>query len=398
MSVAVVPDPIVFLPGRGEALDRADRVDPARYALTRNYLNGDATRLSPYVTHGVITVPELIARIHARSALGWDDKLAFEFGWREYFHHVWARLGEDIWCEPHPPPSRDEQGYAHDVPDDIRTATTGVAIIDQQVRDLYRTGYLHNHARMWIASYVVHIRKVSWAAGARWMYAHLLDGDIASNTLSWQWVAGTWTGKPYLFNADNVARYARGAPGTDCSGSVIDTTYEALDAMARSSKSVASRSAAPRNAQAAAEPELMCAPPAPPGGSPSQIAPNAVWVMHPWSLHLPDDRAAVGVINTDFHARYPWSPLRWQFVMPVMQSRCQTVLVGSTDQLAAALCKPLGAQPWAAINTLNPGYIDLLARVAPNALMAPRAYANPTLLKRSFTSFWNSVRRDEFPV
>ena len=82
---------------------------------------------------------------------------------------------------------------------------------DAWVAELKHTGYLHNHARMWLASYVVHLRKVHWRAGADWLYAHLLDGDLASNHLSWQWVAGTGSHKPYLFNAENVARIAHSA-------------------------------------------------------------------------------------------------------------------------------------------------------------------------------------------
>ena len=81
--------------------------------------------------------------------------------------------------------------YAPELPADIRQACTGVPVIDQAVRMLYATGYVHNHARMWLASYVVHLRKVHWRAGADWLVAHLLDGDLARNHLSWRWVAGT---------------------------------------------------------------------------------------------------------------------------------------------------------------------------------------------------------------
>ncbi len=378
--------PVSFVSTRAEALERATRVDPARYARTRNFLSGDVTRLSPYITHGVISIPELLESIHARRALSWEDKLAFEFGWREYFHHVWDRLGEGIWREQHAPPATT---YSDVLPKDIRTASTGVAIIDQQVHELYATGYLHNHARMWIASYVLHIRKVSWQAGAKWMYSHLLDGDLASNTLSWQWVAGTWTGKPFLFNAENVERYA---PGVDCTGSVIHTTYETLDAMARSNKVVVSPK--PLFVDPIVEPECFSAPPLRYVKTPRDAASEPVWLMHPWSLHLTDERAAIGIINTDFHALYPWSLVRWQFVMEAMQSRCTQVLVGTTDELAAMLA----SKQLEAINTLNPLYSDLIQSVVPDAQPAPRAFANPTMLKRSFTSFWNQVRREEFPV
>lgn len=377
---------ISFVSTRTEALERATRVDPARYARTRNFLRGDVTRLSPYITHGLISIPELLESIHVRRALSWDDKLAFEFGWREYFHHVWERLGEAIWREQHAPPA---SRYADVLPEDIRTASTGLTIIDQQVRELYATGYLHNHARMWIASYVVHIRKVSWQAGATWMYSHLLDGDLASNTLSWQWVAGTWTGKPYLFNADNVERYA---PSVDCRGSAIDASYEVLDAMARSDK--AAWSPKPLFVDPVIEPETNVAPPSRYIEGPHDAAQEPVWLLHPWSLHLPDERAAIGIINTDFHALYPWSLMRWQFVMTAMQPRCANILVGTTDELKAALA----GRKLEAINTLNPFYDKLIQRAASNAQPAPRAFANPTMLKRSFTSFWNQVRREEFPV
>ena len=378
--------PTSFVSTRAEALARAASIDPARYARTRNFLSGDVTQLSPYITHSLISIPELLESIHARHALSWDDKLAFEFGWREYFHHVWERLGDDIWRETHAPPAA---RYSDVLPEDICTASTGVAIIDQQVRELYATGYLHNHARMWIASYVVHLRKVSWQAGAKWMYAHLLDGDIASNTLSWQWVAGTWTGKPYLFNAENVERYA---PGVNCRGSVIDASYEVLDAMARSDNAAWS----PKSlfVDQITEPERFSAPQPPHADATRVAAPEPAWLMHPWALHSPDERAAIGIINTDFHTLYPWSLMRWQFVMEAMRSRCANVLVGTTDELTDALA----GRQFEAINTLNPFYNQLIKHVAPNAQPAPRAFANPTMLKRSFTSFWNQVRREKFPA
>ena len=125
----------------------------------------------------------------------------------EYFRHVWKHRGAGILSLLHEGPLP-EHAYSSELPVDIRKARTGVPAIDEAVRTLYATGTLHNHARMWLASYVVHLRKVHWRAGADWLYGHLLDGDLASNHLRWQWVAGTGSRKPYLFNADNVARYA----------------------------------------------------------------------------------------------------------------------------------------------------------------------------------------------
>jgi deoxyribodipyrimidine photo-lyase len=380
----------LFPPSRAEAVARAVATDPQRYARTRNYLNGSVSRLSPYLTHGLIDTKTVIQLIAAKHPLDWNNKFVFELGWREYFSHVWSHLGETIWNPQHPTPA---SHYAETIPGDIAQANTGVAIIDQQVATLYRTGYLHNHARMWIASYVVHIRKVSWQAGARWMYPHLLDGDFASNTLSWQWVAGTWTGKPYLFNAENVARYA---PGVDCEGSSIDQSYEALDELARSDRTMK-----PINRQSnhgIQKPDLFgLPPPALIQNTPTAAVPRSEtvrWLKHPWSLHLPDDEAAIGVINTDFHRVYPWCAARWKFVLEAMHARCGSVLIGTTDELA----DKFSGMSLSALETMNPHYDILLKRIGTNRVPITRAFANPNMLKRSFTSFWNQVNREAFPL
>ena len=75
-------------------------------------------------------------------------------------------------------------------------------------RELIETGYLHNHARMWYASIWIHTLKLPWTLGAAFFLTHLLDGDPASNTLSWRWVAGLHTpGKTYLARPDNIRKY-----------------------------------------------------------------------------------------------------------------------------------------------------------------------------------------------
>ncbi len=194
-------------PSREAALARIANVQPAAYARTRNHLEGAVTGLSPYLTHGLVTPREVLAGVLAREPLRVDHKLVYELGWREFFRHAWSHAKDGILESLHPGPLPDT-AYQATLPADIREACTGVPAIDLAVRPLYATGTLHNHARMWLASYVVHLRRVHWRAGADWMVAHLLDGDLGSNHLSWQWVAGTGSHKPYLFNADNVARFA----------------------------------------------------------------------------------------------------------------------------------------------------------------------------------------------
>ncbi|MFM8739639.1 MAG: FAD-binding domain-containing protein [Cytophagales bacterium] len=93
------------------------------------------------------------------------------------------------------------------MPAAIATAETGIAAVDKSIKEFYETGYLHNHVRMYVASITCNIGKAHWSAPAKWMYYHLLDGDLASNTCSWQWVAGAFSSKKYYCNQENINRY-----------------------------------------------------------------------------------------------------------------------------------------------------------------------------------------------
>ena len=307
-------------PKRHAAMARIAGIRPVAYARTRNHLDGAVTGLSPYLTHGLVTLREVLAEVVRHQRLDVRHKFAFELGWREFFRHVWARHGDGILWSLHPGPRPDES-YDPVLPDDIWQGRTGVPAIDEAVRTLYATGTLHNHARMWLASYVVHLRHVHWRAGADWMVAHLLDGDLASNHLSWQWVAGTGSHKPYLFNADNVAKFAPSRWHSP--GSTIDRSYEALDAIARGPHPVASEP----DGVAIDEPPLLVEPPADLGlQSPEvaeQVADREVWLVHPWALRappagLPEDVVIIGVYSREYHRARPWTETRWRWVDEAM--------------------------------------------------------------------------------
>jgi deoxyribodipyrimidine photo-lyase len=206
------------LGGRQEALKRLDAINPRQYARTRNYLDGAVTRLSPYIRHGVVSLAEVRDRVLAKVRKTDDaEKLLSELGWRDYFQRKYDAIGDGIWQDHESYKTGFDAGdYADEVPDDIRDGETGLACIDAFSRDLHETGYLHNHARMYTAAYVVHWRRVKWQAGAGWFLEHLLDGDPASNNLSWQWVASTFSHKPYIFNRENLEKYTGGQYCRDC--------------------------------------------------------------------------------------------------------------------------------------------------------------------------------------
>lgn len=330
--------PMRHPPTMATARARIAAVRPAAYARTRNAIDGAVSSLSPYITHGLVSLADVLSGVAARHALPVGHKFVYELGWRAFFRHVWQHRGPGIFCSLHEGPLPDA-AYATALPDDIRLGCTGVPVIDESVKTLYATGMLHNHARMWLASYVVHLRKVHWRCAADWLYGHLLDGDLASNHLSWQWVAGTGSHKPYLFNAENVARYA--PAHWHSPGSVIDTTYEALDRMARRPAAAVSA-----NACAASDPQpvLTGTPPADSGAvqpDPLQVAGKDVWLVHPWSLcdlpDLPPGTLVLGVLVCDFHQAWPWSERRWRFVVSRMNELTPHLWHGDAAAIGAAL-------------------------------------------------------------
>ena len=224
-----------FPPGRRAALERLRAINPARYSRSRNFLSGAVTRLSPYIRHGILELAEVRDAVIARGLPTKDvEKLIQELAWRDYYRRVYGTIGTRIWDDIEPyKTGLPASAYARELPDDIRAGTTGAACIDGFVRDLVDEGYVHNHARMYFASYVVHHRRVRWQAGAAFYLEHLLDGDPASNNLSWQWVASTFAHEPYIFNRENLERYTENAYCGRCplarGGCPFDGDYAALD-------------------------------------------------------------------------------------------------------------------------------------------------------------------------
>lgn len=221
--------------GQRAAEELLAKIDPARYAATRNQLDGAVTHLSPYLRHGVVSLAEVRDTALRKVEAPWQaTKLVNELGWRDYFQRVYRVLGRRIWHDLEPIKTGWKAAdYADILPTDIVEGKTGLVCIDAFSHALRTTGYLHNHARMWLAAYVVHFRRVKWQAGARWFLTHLLDGDPASNNLSWQWVASTFSHKPYFFNRQNLEKYTGGVYCRRCplrGRCDFEGSYEQLDA------------------------------------------------------------------------------------------------------------------------------------------------------------------------
>ena len=398
----------LFEPTVEAAHARLDAVDPAAYARSRNALGGAVTRLSPYLTHGLLSLREVYAAVHARYPLDVKHKFVFELGWRAYWHHVWHHLGDSIHQSIHTGLLNDGV-YQPEMPADVLEARTGIPAIDLAVRELYATGYLHNHARMWLASYVVHLRKVHWHAGAQWMLGHLLDGDQASNHLSWQWVAGTGSSKPYLFNADNVAKYAPApwhSPGT-----AIDTSYEALDEVARGAETINTRFDARRSDSGMEQPRLHTSPldntPQQVWQSPSttsiDVTNQNIWLHHPWSLGAQYEAKGQKVIPIavgfeQCHTTTPWSGRRWDFVTQGLQAHTEHLWWGSAEQIASALqhARSVHWQPNPHVDSALSRLQILLQGLNPQQSVGPRPsqdlFEPVNRHCRSFSDWWKRTR------
>ena len=188
-----------------------------RYASGRNYDRGPGQHsavscLSPYVRRRLVLEEEVVDAALAAHGLDGAEKFIQEVFWRGYFKG-WLERRPSVWRSYREGLERDWAAVEGDRRlakrlTEAEDGRTGLACFDAWVEELVTTGYLHNHARMWFASIWIFTLELPWRLGADFFYRHLLDGDPASNTLSWRWVAGLHTrGKYYQAQAWNIAKF-----------------------------------------------------------------------------------------------------------------------------------------------------------------------------------------------
>lgn len=212
-----------FEPTRAAGLTRLDRFvsrTGQSYARQRNYDFGPEQRtnisgLSPWIRHRLITEEEVLRAVLARHTPSGAEKFIQEVFWRGYFKG-WLEQRPGVWAAYQDGLVGSLQRLQSDralarVYEEAVAGRVGIDGFDQWAQELVTTGYLHNHARMWFASIWIFTLRLPWELGADFFLRHLLDGDQASNTLSWRWVAGLHTkGKAYQARASNIATYTDG--------------------------------------------------------------------------------------------------------------------------------------------------------------------------------------------
>jgi hypothetical protein len=213
------PDEVgAMLPSRESGLRKLEAFLPHAgldYAQGRNNVPGVVSELSPYVRHRLITESEIVSAVLKEHSWAQAEKFIQEVCWRTYWKG-WLEMRPQVWVSYEEDLRSLREGMAEGSDlqrrlQDAERGETGLECFDDWVRELRESGYLHNHVRMWFASIWIHTLRLPWQLGGDFFMRHLLDGDPASNTLSWRWVCGLQTkGKVYMASAENIERFTNG--------------------------------------------------------------------------------------------------------------------------------------------------------------------------------------------
>ena len=207
---------MMFEASRAKAVDKLNNFvenNLIDYSKLRNFDFGPSNRsniscLSPYIAHGVINELEVIDKSLKKFSFAKNEKFIQEVLWRTYWKG-WLELRPNVWSDylieldSVRNQFKNNQNYL-----DAIEGKTDIDCFNQWVVELKENNYLHNHTRMWFASIWIFTLELPWQLGAEFFMQHLYDGDAASNTLGWRWVAGVQTqGKHYLASEWNINKF-----------------------------------------------------------------------------------------------------------------------------------------------------------------------------------------------
>ena len=205
-----------FEASRAKALEKLNYFvenNLSEYSRLRNFDFGPKNRsniscLSPYITHGIINEKEVIEKSLSKFSFSKNEKFIHEILWRTYWKG-WLELRPNVWSDylmelnNIKEEFKDNRNYLNAI-----EGKTNIDCFNTWVNELKENNYLHNHTRMWFASIWIFTLELPWQLGAELFMKHLYDGDTASNTLGWRWVAGVQTqGKHYLASEWNIKKF-----------------------------------------------------------------------------------------------------------------------------------------------------------------------------------------------
>ena len=205
-----------FEASRSKALEKLDYFvenNLSEYSKLRNFDFGSENRsniscLSPYITHGIINEKEVIGKSLSKHSFAKSEKFIQEVLWRTYWKG-WLELRPNVWTDYLIELNKIKKDFKNNQSyKDAIEGETNLECFNHWVNELKENNYLHNHTRMWFASIWIFTLELPWQLGAELFMQHLYDGDAASNTLGWRWVAGVQTqGKHYLASEWNIKKF-----------------------------------------------------------------------------------------------------------------------------------------------------------------------------------------------
>lgn len=365
------PELADYLCDMAEIERRIDAIDPQAYDKSRNHLDGAVTWLSPFLTHGVIDTRLVAERVLRKYPPEKCYRLLFELAWREYFHRVWQQHGDDIFNDMRQAQTGEVEAA---LPRALLEGRTGITVVDDCLEHLQHEGLMHNHARLWVAGITCNLSHTHWYEAARWFHYHLLDGDLASNTLSWQWVAGTFSNKAYVANQDNINKYSSSTQ----KGTWLDVPYEAFEHFRTADPMVERADWQVVNALPASADSLL--PGKPVERFEGSVALHSLWQLDPF--WRPDAQRRILFIDKDWHQAWPMSEKRWRLIRHWAGQLGLEIQYGTVEELHEASA---GAQVTRREYTACrdwPGAVEERSWL----------YPFPDKSFNSFSAFWKQVR------
>lgn len=393
--------------GRTEALRKLHAYDPASYGRSRNHINSAVSRLSPYLRHGMISPVEV--KDHLGSKFPNEPTRIEEFlrqlAWRDFFEKVLAWHGNGLNEDLEEP----KHGVArsHKIPLDVLKGDTGLPCVDGMLGELFEQGYLHNHARLWFSAYLCHFRGVRWQEGAKLFRQYLYDGDVASNSASWQWVESTFASKPYFMNKDNIANFSNGKWCDSCKAKCpFDADYPTLQhrLFAGSTAPLASKTAdkdvaigTTNEAHNTIADEIL----------PQQSSKDLVWV-HDAAMSWTDpaiannpNAAVAFVFDEPMLRTEPWAFHRIAFIADGIDDLYETlpnstklILIGATAERLTTVAQKFGATTIHISDHPNPWVIETIEHLRQNfnVTVHPKpALTEYQLEPKRFSRYWEKV-------
>jgi deoxyribodipyrimidine photo-lyase len=334
---------MTFFPilSHAQLVEKVRNFDAVAYCKTRNYLTGWVSQLSPYITHGVITIDEIVKISLERYSIDQAEMRYKELLRREYFTQVhwrkWEEIFQDMECDKTSIPKQEI------LPEEVQTKIFSSERVNQTIVQLETTWYLHNHQRMRLASYLTHRQKLHWKKCADRTYYHFLDGELWPNHLSRQRVQSTFSHKPYFMNEENLTRYWK------IKDPIYQWSYETIEKKIFDHK----RGTDVRNSNdihTQLRTDLSNIPTA-------HGSYNGYTVLTPRDFHpnkITNPVATVCILDHNFFKHHPWSPKRIAFIqmycdlyaIPLLQWSISEIISASHDITLFETRNPLYRQTY----------------------------------------------------